>query len=107
MPSPSLRRRLAFLSAREPSLATTQLRGVQPANWPSSLDLVRTGAQTPTVTRTWTCTRTSARTSPAPLSPESANGYRYIIVFIDKSSGFSHIFFMRRKSEAVDMRVPR
>ena len=37
-----------------------------------------------------------------PLSPESKNGYRYIIVFIDRSSGFSHIFFMRRKSEAVD-----
>eukprot|EP00959_Pyramimonas_sp_CCMP1952_P175831 3674132-Pyramimonas_sp.AAC.1 len=38
-----------------------------------------------------------------PLSPESVNGYRYIIIFIDRSSGFSHVFFMRRKSEAVGM----
>ena len=37
-----------------------------------------------------------------PLSPESTNGYKYIIVFVDRSSGFSHIFYMRRKSEAVD-----
>ena len=37
-----------------------------------------------------------------PLSPESANGYRYIIAFFERSSGYAHIYFMRRKSEAVD-----
>eukprot|EP00976_Prorocentrum_cordatum_P041779 847126-Prorocentrum_minimum.AAC.1 len=37
-----------------------------------------------------------------PLSPESINGYRYMITFLDRSSTFSHVFFMQRKSEAVD-----
>ena len=38
-----------------------------------------------------------------PLSPESENGYRYIIVFVDRSSGYSYVYFMKAKSEAVDM----
>ena len=38
-----------------------------------------------------------------PLSPTSVSGYRYIIVFVCRSSGFAHVYFMKAKSEAVDV----
>ena len=38
-----------------------------------------------------------------PFSPASFNDYTYIIVFLDRSDvSFSHVYFMKQKSEAVD-----
>ena len=38
-----------------------------------------------------------------PFSPASFNDYTYIVVFLDRSDvSFSHVYFMKQKSEAVD-----
>jgi hypothetical protein len=38
-----------------------------------------------------------------PYSPPSSSGYRYIIVFVCRASGYSHVYFMTAKSEATDI----
>ena len=38
-----------------------------------------------------------------PVSPTSASGMRYLIVFVCRSSGYTHTYFMKTKSEATDV----
>ena len=38
-----------------------------------------------------------------PISPASTTGHRYIIVFVCRSSGYTHLYFLKKKSEAPDI----
>ena len=38
-----------------------------------------------------------------PIAPTSATGHRYLIVFVCRSSGYTHTYFLKRKSEAHDV----
>ena len=38
-----------------------------------------------------------------PIAPTSATGHRYLIVFVCRSSGYTHTYFLKKKSEAPDV----
>ncbi len=37
-----------------------------------------------------------------PIAPTSATGHRYLIVFVCRSSGYTHTYFLKKKSDAAD-----
>ena len=38
-----------------------------------------------------------------PIAPTSATGHRYLIVFVCRSSGYTHTYFLKKKLEAPDV----
>ena len=42
-----------------------------------------------------------------PISPTSETGHRYLIVFVCRSSGYTHTYFLKKKSDAPDVRAQR
>jgi hypothetical protein len=38
-----------------------------------------------------------------PIAPTSATGHRYLIVFVCRSAGYTHTYFLKKKSEAPDV----